>query len=38
VRSNRRQGCRGVSHGSGAHHHPVASAAVAHGCELTALG
>jgi hypothetical protein len=38
ARTNRWQGCLGVSHGSGAHHYPVASAAVAHSRELTPLG
>jgi hypothetical protein len=38
TRANHWQGGRGFSHGSGAHHHPVASAAVAHRRELTPLG
>jgi hypothetical protein len=38
TRVNRWQGCLGVSHGSGAHHHPIASTAVAHSSELPVLG
>ena len=37
TRTNRWLGGLGVSHGSGAHHHPVASTAVAHRRKLTPL-